>query len=71
MTQESSFSLSSGNINKISKDTYNPPAAIRSSLADLGKTGYSGSVIVKFRCIWLANRWRIWGDSEYYTGVKY
>jgi len=30
---------------KLFIDTYNPPAAIRSSLADLGKTGYSGSVI--------------------------
>ena len=30
---------------KLFIDTYNPPAAIRSSLVDFGKTNYSGGVI--------------------------
>jgi predicted AAA+ superfamily ATPase len=56
---------------KLFIDTYNPPAAIRSSLVDLGKTDYSSSVIYEIPLYMVGNLLACLGDREYYTGVKY
>jgi len=40
---------------KLFIDTYNPPTAIRSSLVDLGKTNYSGSIIHEIPLFMMCN----------------